>query len=119
VKDDLVYVEHVLDCIARIETYTGGDKSVFLESTLVQDAVLRNLQIMAESTQHLSEAIRQKHPEVGWRGLAGFRNVLAHGYLGLDAQRIWELVETRFAALRASMERIRAELVAEDGPGDE
>lgn len=88
-KDELVYVEHVLACIGRIEAYTGGSKSDFLSSTLVQDAVVRNLEVMAESTQRLSDAIKNKHPEVDWRGLSGFRNVLAHGYLGLDTQRIW------------------------------
>ena len=118
-KDDLVYVEHVLGCLARIQTYTGGSKSVFMESTLVQDAVIRNLQVMAESTQRLSEEIKGKHPEVDWRGLAGFRNVLAHGYLGVDAQRVWELIETRLAALRTGMERVHAELVAKDGRAGE
>ncbi len=111
-KDDLVYVEHVLGCLTRIQTYTGGSRSVFIDSTLVQDAVIRNLQVMAESTQRLSEETKNKHPEVDWRGLAGFRNLLAHGYLGIDAQRVWELIETRLAALKSSMERIRAELVA-------
>ncbi len=112
-KDELVYVEHVLACIGRIETYTGGNKSVFFGSTLVQDAVVRNLEVMAESTQPLSDEIKNKHPDVDWRGLAGFRNLLAHGYLGVDTQRIWELIETRLTALKSSMERIRAELIAE------
>lgn len=115
-KEDLVYVEHVLGCIARIESYTAGKKSVFVDSTLVQDAVVRNLQVLAESTQRISEAIKQKYPEVDWRGLAGFRNVLAHGYLGLDAQRIWELIESRLAVIGTSMERIRAELISGDRP---
>lgn len=114
-KDDLVYVEHVLGCIARIETYTGGLKAAFMDSTLVQDAVVRNLEVMAESTQRLSEDTRGEHPEVDWRGLAGFRNVLAHGYLGLDTVRIWELIDTRLPALRFGMERIRAGLVSVRG----
>lgn len=115
-KEDLVYVEHVLDCIARIESYTAGNKAAFIDSTLIQDAVVRNLQVLAESTQRLSEGIKQKHPETDWRGLSGFRNVLAHGYLGLDAQRIWELIETRLGALKITMARIRAELTGQVGP---
>lgn len=114
-KDELVYVEHILDCMARIEAYTGGRKTVFIQSTLVQDAVVRNLEVMAESTQRFSEATRARHPEVDWRGLAGFRNVLAHGYLGLDTERIWELIESRIPVLKISMERIRAGLVAAPG----
>lgn len=49
-------------------------------------------------------------------GLAGFRNVLAHGYLGLDTQRIWELIETRLTALKSSMKRIRADLISGSPP---
>ena len=116
-KDELVYVEHVLACIGRVETYTGGNKSDFFGSTLVQDAVVRNLEVMAESTQRLSDEIKNRHPDVDWRGLAGFRNVLAHGYLGLDTQRIWELIESRLTPLKSNMERIRAELIA-DRPQD-
>lgn len=111
-KDEIVYVEHILTCIERIETYTGGNKSNFFGSTLVQDAVVRDLEVMAESTQRSSDEIKSKHPDVDWRGLAGFRNVLAHGYLGLDTRRIWDLIETRLTALKSGMERLRAELIA-------
>ncbi len=109
-KDALLYVEHVLDCIGRIDDYAQGRKSVFIGSRLVQDAVVRNLQVLAESTQRLTDEIKGQYPEVDWRGLSGFRNVLAHGYLGLDIERIWELVEAKLPALRASMERIRGDL---------
>ena len=116
-KEDLVYVEHALECIARIEAYTGGGRSAFVGSTLIQDAVARNLQVMAESTQRLSVNIKAGHPDVDWRGLAGFRNVLVHGYPGLNAQRIWDLVDTRLAALKTGMQRVREELIA-DAKGD-
>ena len=118
-KDDLVYVEHVLGCIARVQSYTAGRKAVFIESIMVQDAVIRNLQVMAESTTRISEAIRNKHPEIDWRGLAGFRNVLAHGYLGIDLERVWDLIGARLAPLKAGMERIRAAVIAEGGAASE
>ena len=111
-KSELLYVEHVLDCIDRISEYTQGRKSLFIGSRLVQDAVVRNLQVLAESTQRLSDEVKGQYPEVDWRGLSGFRNVLAHGYLGLDIERIWELVEVMLPVLRASMERIRRDLSA-------
>lgn len=57
-KDDRLYLEYILDCIRRIEEYTAGEKNRFMESTLVQDAVTRNLQTMAESTQRLSDALK-------------------------------------------------------------
>jgi uncharacterized protein with HEPN domain len=54
---------------------------------------LRNLQVMAESTQRLSANLKELHPEIDWRALAGFRNLLVHDYLGVSATRVWELIE--------------------------
>lgn len=109
-KDDRVYLEHILDCIRRIEEYTESDKNRFLESTLVQDAVTRNLQTMAESTQRLSDALKSSHPAVDWRAISGFRNILVHDYLGLDLERIWGIVERRLPLLKAEIERMLDEL---------
>jgi uncharacterized protein with HEPN domain len=70
----------------------AGGRQEFLGSRLIQDAVLRNLQTMAESTQRLSDALRVAHPEIDWRRMAGFRNVLVHNYLGIDLDIVWEVV---------------------------
>ncbi len=109
-KDDRLYLEHILDCIRRIEDYTEGDKNRFMESTLVQDAVTRNLQTMAESTQRLSDALKSSNPSVDWTAISGFRNILVHDYLGLDLERLWGVVERRLPLLRAEIERMLSEL---------
>ncbi|MBR8829613.1 MAG: hypothetical protein N5P05_001437 [Chroococcopsis gigantea SAG 12.99] len=89
--DDLVYLEHILECASLIQSYTINGKHEFMESTFVQDAVLRRLQIMAESTQRLSDDLKVKGPEVNWRALSGFRNILVHDYLGgIDLERVWD-----------------------------
>ena len=82
-KDDRLYLEHILECIGKIGRYTEQGREAFMGSEMAQDATLRNLQILAESTQHLSEDIKATQPEVPWREIAGFRNVLAHDYLGI------------------------------------
>jgi uncharacterized protein with HEPN domain len=76
---------------------------------LIQDAVLRNLQTLAESTQRISDGLKILHPEVGWRSIAGFRNVLVHDYLGINLNRIWEIVAVHLPVLGAQMEAIRQE----------
>ncbi|MDI9431321.1 MAG: DUF86 domain-containing protein [Planctomycetota bacterium] len=91
-KDDRVYLRHILDCISRIEEDTRGGKERFLSSHTLQDAVLRNLQTLAESTQRLSEGAKARHPKIEWHRIAAFRNVLVHDYLGVDLDRIWEIV---------------------------
>lgn len=78
--------------------------------TRCQDAIVGNLQILAESTTRLSEPLRRSHPEIDWRSIAGFRNVLVHGYLGLDLHQIWEIVERDLPPLRQSIEAILREI---------
>ena len=85
-KDDRVYLAHILRCISRIEEYVAGEYGSFLSSPIVQDATLRNLQTMPESTQRLSDCLKARHPDVDWRALSGFRNVLVHDYLGIDLE---------------------------------
>ena len=105
-KDDRLYLEHILDCIRRIEDYTTGDKNLFMESAMVQDAVTRNLQTMAESTQRLSDELKSSHPAVDWNAISGFRNILVHDYLGLDLELMWGVVKRRLPLLKAEIERM-------------
>jgi uncharacterized protein with HEPN domain len=72
VKDDRVYLKHILRCITRIEEYTAGGREGFFASHLIQDGVIRNLQTLAESSQHLSEGVKALQSSVDWKGLAGF-----------------------------------------------
>jgi uncharacterized protein with HEPN domain len=110
VKDDRLYLIHIGECIARIESYITGRKDVFLASTLIQDAVLRNLQTLAESTQRISDSAKAKHPEVDWYKIAGFRNVLVHDYLGVDLYRAWLIVERELPRLKQTIEAMQREL---------
>ena len=73
-----VYLRHVLDCIETIEEYRGPDRAQFLANPMAKDAVLRQLQVMAESTQRIPDSLKARHPEVDWRALSAFRNVLVH-----------------------------------------
>lgn len=106
-KDDRLYIEHVLECIDRILNYCRDGEAVFFRSELIQDAVLRNLQVLAESTQRLSPGLKNAHPEVEWHEISGFRNVLVHDYLGVNLQRIWDIVSLDLPDLKVQMESIR------------
>lgn len=94
------------ECIARIAEYTGGERQQFEKSRLVQDAVVRNLQTLTESSQRLSADAKASEPRIPWRELAGFRNVIVHGYLGLDPSIVWSTVEQDLPALALALERI-------------
>jgi uncharacterized protein with HEPN domain len=102
-KDDAAYLRHILECIRRIEENVAGGWDQFIASHTPQDAVLRNLQTMAESTQRLSEALKATQPEVEWQRIVAFRNVLVHDYLGIDLERIWEIVHRDVPELKRAV----------------
>lgn len=106
-KDDKLYLIHISECIERIESYVEDvDENAFLNSTLIQDAVIRNLQTMAESTQRLSDGIKDKHPQIDWYKIAGFRNVLVHDYLGIDAERVWNITQNELSELKETVQKM-------------
>jgi len=106
-KDDALYLIHITECLERIERFVVEGKEMFVRDLKTQDAVIRNLQVLAESSQRLSETLKTAHPEVNWRGLAGFRNILVHDYLGINLQRVWEIIEGDLPALKRQMTSLR------------
>lgn len=102
-KDDSVYLRHILECIRRIQEDVEGGREPFFASHTIQDAVLRNLHTMSESTQRLSEGLKARHPEIEWRRIAAFRNVLIHDYLGIDLEQVWEIIQSDVPELRRAV----------------
>jgi uncharacterized protein with HEPN domain len=93
-KEPSIYIEHILDCIAKIREYTNGmNEENFLVNKLVQDAVIRNFEIIGEATKQLDSDFRDKYPTVEWKKMAGLRDKLIHDYIGVDLWAIWGVVE--------------------------
>ena len=109
-KDDRLYVVHVRECIERIERYTAEGRAAFFADTKTQDAVLRNLQTLAESLGNVSERLKTSYPNVDWRAITGFRNVVVHDYLGVDLDEIWHIVEHDVPDLKRKIERMWTDL---------
>lgn len=107
---DRVLLAHMRDCLGRIAEYTNAERTRFDASRLVQDAVIRNLQTLAESSQRLSSEIKATEPHIPWRELAGFRNVIVHGYLGVDLGAVWLVVEQDLPALTKAVNCMAAHL---------
>jgi uncharacterized protein with HEPN domain len=105
-NDDTLLLIHIGECIERIQKYTAPGKEAFLTSTLVQDARIRNLQTLAESTQRLSKSFKARRSRIDWRALAGFRSVLVHDYLGINMQRIWQIIERDIPDLKANLRTV-------------
>ena len=103
---DDVLLRHVAECIARIGRHTGGSRERFMTSELVQDAVLRNLQVLAESTSRLTEGVKATEPAVPWPEIRSFRNRLTHGYLAINPDIVWEVVQQNLPELDAAVHRM-------------
>jgi uncharacterized protein with HEPN domain len=102
-RDD-TYVRHMLECIQRMEQYVGDDRSRFFNDMMLQDAVLRVLQVMAESSQRISDQAKRTQPKIDWRGISGFRNILVHDYLGgVDLELIWQVIEAELPKLKKAL----------------
>jgi uncharacterized protein with HEPN domain len=108
-KDDSAYLLHILECIRRIEENASNGAEAFRASHTLQDAILRNLQVLAESSRRLSNELKSAWPQVDWKRIAAFRNVLVHDYLGLDLDRIWEVVQRDVQELKRAVEQILRE----------
>ncbi len=99
-KDDSVYLHHIMECIRRVEENVSGGHEKFIRSHTLQDAVLRNLQTMAEATERLRAALKASYSEIEWSRVAAFRNVLVHNYLGIDREAVWEITQRDIPQLK-------------------
>jgi uncharacterized protein with HEPN domain len=107
-KDDRLYLIHIGECIAKIEQYAAGGRDTFLGSSLIQDAVIRNFEIIGEATKHISPELRQRHPEVAWQQMAGFRDVLIHNYMGIAVAQVWQTIEQHLPTLKQQIDTLLA-----------
>ena len=105
-KDDRIYLQHIRDAIGRILSYTAGGRDAFLANPQAQDAVIRNLEIIGEAVKHLSNDLRQQHPDIPWKRIAGMRDEMIHEYFGVDLTIVWNVVEQHVPALRQTAERL-------------
>lgn len=109
-RGDRVYLQHVLDAIARIELYLDGvDQESFLDGSLIQDGVIRQLEIIGEAIKQVSAPLRESHPEIPWKDFAGMRDKLTHQYFGVDLDQVWLTASGELAQLKAQILEISTE----------
>ena len=108
-KSDKIYLQHILEMINRIESATNEGRDAFLASELHQDAVLRNLHTMTETTQRLTDDLKTANPEIEWRMLSAFRNILVHDYLGIDLELVWTVISRDIPEFKIKVGKILGE----------
>lgn len=103
-RDETVYIKHILDAISRIEGYlerVSYDR--FKDETMIQDAVIRQLEIIGEASKRLSEATKAQYGDIPWKDIAGMRDKLIHDYLGTDIKAVWDTVKDDIPDLKGKL----------------
>jgi uncharacterized protein with HEPN domain len=94
-RDISILLEDILRCIKLIEKYLemiNNDKTVFMNTEWVQDSVIRRLEIIGEASKNIPLEFRENYPEIPWKLMAGMRDVLIHGYFGINLERVWNVI---------------------------
>jgi uncharacterized protein with HEPN domain len=109
-RDFRLYLDDILESINRIIAYSAGIScEELLNDTMRMDAIVRNLEIIGEAASKLPVELKNKYPEVEWRKISNFRNILAHEYFGIDYEILWDIIINKITplqkAVRAIMEK--------------
>ncbi|WP_026951975.1 HepT-like ribonuclease domain-containing protein [Algoriphagus mannitolivorans] len=90
---DIVRLKHILEAIEEVESYVLGiGKEEFINKSMIRFACVKQLEIVGEACNHLSEETKQQKPEVPWTEIIGMRHVFVHEYFGIDNHLLWEII---------------------------
>ena len=107
IKNDRVYLEHILEAIFKIENFTHKiSRFDFDGNVMIQDAVIRNIEIIGEATKKISKSFRQSHQEIPWSEMAGMRDKLIHDYLDVEIEVVWKTIEVDIPLLKEMISKL-------------
>jgi uncharacterized protein with HEPN domain len=99
-----LYLDDISEAVSKILEYTADlDREDFGRDIKTQDAVVRRLEIIGEATKCIPVAFRKRYPLIPWRRMAGLRDVLIHGYFGIELEKVWEVIEVELPKLNSQL----------------
>ncbi len=116
-KDDRLYMHHMLERCRRITRYIGPGREAFMASEELQDAVIRNVEVIGEAAKRVSAEVRSSLAQLDWKAICGMRDVLIHDYIGVDLDEVWNVASSRIPELQAALEQFLAGQSAGSVPG--
>ena len=106
-RDLRLFIEDILENIDDIESFSKGlTKKGFVEDKLKQNAIIRSLEVIGEAVKNLPYSFKDNNPEIPWKIIAGFRDILTHAYFGLNLERIWNVVKDDLPELKKNIQNI-------------
>ena len=106
-KNPNFYLSHIVEAIKKINKYTKGlRKEEFLEKDIVQDAVVRNIEIIGEAVKNLPREFKEKHKDTPWKDTAGMRDRIVHFYFGIDLQLVWNTIKDDIPELEKRIRKL-------------
>ena len=108
-RDDTIYLGHILDAINAIETYIAGHTfEDFVGNRMMIDAVVRQLEIVGEASRRVSDELKESHPQVPWAKMRGMRNFVVHEYFAVNEKIVWDTCKENLPTLQQQLERLKA-----------
>jgi uncharacterized protein with HEPN domain len=93
INNTKIFLLHILESIEKLEEITTTtSKEDFLNSWIIQDAILKNFIVIGEAVSNIDEEIKQKYPHINWRGAKSMRNFIVHEYFSIDLNFVWETI---------------------------
>ncbi len=107
-KDDRLYLHHMLERCSRIIRFISPARAAFMASEELQDAVIRNVEVIGEAAKRVSAEGRSSLASLDWKAICGMRDVLIHDYIGVDLDEVWNVASERIPELQSVLERFLA-----------
>ncbi|WP_066633208.1 HepT-like ribonuclease domain-containing protein [Desulfolucanica intricata] len=103
-RDYKAYLSDIIGAVNKIERYTNNlSFQDFLQNELVQDGVVRNLEIIGEAVKKIPDHIKRKKPDIEWKKIAGLRDILIHDYFGIDVVIVWDIIKNKIPVLKKNI----------------
>jgi len=109
-KDPLIFIEHILENINLIEESRTDSKENLKKNKTLQNAILRELEIIGEAVKNLPKSFTEKYKDIQWKQIAGLRDKLIHNYFGVDLNLVWEVIISDVPKLKEKMLQIKTDL---------
>ncbi len=103
-------LQDIQEAIERIKKYTNQGRQSFDQDELVQNWVVRHLEIIGEAARAIPQSFKEQHPQVSWRQINGMRNILVHRYFGIDPDEVWVVVENDLPVLKMQVDAVLREM---------